>query len=74
MKTQDEYRALLTNVEERLSDLYRERRTIMEAFSEDHPAVLPPPTRRTEHQRRVARCPRCSQRLNEVPSEVDEVL
>lgn len=74
MKTQDEYRGLLADVEERLSDLYRERRIIMEAFSEDYPAILPPPRRRTEHQQRVARCPRCSTKIQGTPSEVDEIL
>ena len=63
MKTQDEYRRLLNDNEERLSDLYRERRTIMEAFAADYPAVLPPPRRRSEHQQKVARCPRCSAKL-----------
>lgn len=64
MKTQEEYRQLLNENEERLGALYRERRIIMEAFSEDFPAVLPPPRQRTEHQQRVARCPRCSQKLD----------
>jgi len=64
MKTQEEYRRLLADVDGRLGELYRERRTIMEAFAEEYPAVLPPPRARTEHQQRVARCPRCSQRLD----------
>jgi hypothetical protein len=68
MKTEQEYRDLLTDVEERLSELYRERRAIMEAFSDDHPLVLPPPRRRTEHQQRIARCPRCSTKLADTAS------
>jgi hypothetical protein len=58
-KTQEEYRRLLNDNEARLGALYRERRVIMEAFAGDYPVVLPPPRRRSEHQQRVARCPRC---------------
>jgi hypothetical protein len=60
---ESEYREKLNALEERLTEVYRERRALTEAFAEDHPAVLPPPRFRTDHQARVARCPRCSMLL-----------
>jgi hypothetical protein len=55
-----EYRDKLNALEERLTQVYRERRALTEAYAEDHPAVLPPATKRTEKQRAISRCPRCS--------------
>jgi hypothetical protein len=54
-----EYRAQLNVLEERLADVYRERRKLTEAFAEEHPAVLPAPRWQSDVQQRVARCPRC---------------
>ena len=58
-----EYREQLNRLEEQLTATYRERRTLQEAFAEDHPAVLPPARFRTDAQARVARCPRCGMGL-----------
>ena len=55
-----EYRGRLNAIEERLSDLYRQRRQLTAEYAQDHRAVLPPATRRTEKQALIARCPRCS--------------
>jgi len=60
-----EYRQRLNTIEEQLSILYRQRRQLTEEFADEHPPVLPPPRARTEHQQRIARCPRCSARLDE---------
>jgi hypothetical protein len=57
--TEDEYRAQLNVLEERLADVYRERRKLTEEFAEEHPAVLPAPRWQSDMQQRVARCPRC---------------
>ncbi len=62
--TEAEYREKLNVLEERLSVVYRERRKLMEEYAEDHPAVLPPRRYQTDVQQRIARCPRCSARLD----------
>ena len=62
--TEAEYREQLNRLEEQLTVLYRERRKLTELFAEDHPAVLPPARYRTDRQAAVARCPRCSMRLD----------
>ena len=60
-----EYREQLNALEEQLSDLYRRRRALTEAFADEHPPVLPARIRnRSETQMRIARCPRCSMRLD----------
>jgi hypothetical protein len=62
--SQEEWKAALVSVEERLAPIYRTRRTLREAYAERFPAPeLPPKTRRTETQEKVARCPRCGERL-----------
>lgn len=61
----DAYRQQLAALDEELADVYRRRRIIMEQFAALEPAVLPRPSRRTEKQQLVARCPRCGGRLNE---------
>ena len=63
--TEAEYREKLNALEERLTAVYRERRRLQEAFADEHPPVLPPPRFRTDHQARVARCPRCGGSLSE---------
>ncbi len=59
-----EYRSQLNRLEEQLTVVYRERRKLQELFADDHPPVLPPPRYRTDHQAKVARCPRCGGRLD----------
>ena len=60
-----DYREQLNRLEEQLADLYRQRRALTAEFAEDHPAVLPARVRdRSDVQARVARCPRCSARLD----------
>lgn len=60
-----EYRERLNALEEQLTAVYRERRQLQELFAGEHPPVLPPPRYRTDHQARVARCPRCGGALSE---------
>lgn len=56
----ENYRARIQELDQRIGDLYRERRQVMEAFAEaEGPAVLPERTRQTDVQKLVARCPRC---------------
>ena len=59
-----EYRKQLNALEEQLTAVYRERRKLTEAWADEHPPELPPPRYRTDRQAAVARCPRCSQRLD----------
>ena len=66
LATEEEWRAALTAVEERLAPLYRERRTLREAYADRFDtADMPERVRRTETQERVARCPRCGTPLQE---------
>lgn len=58
--TEAEYRERLNAIEDQLTEMYRIRRGLQERFAEEHPAVLPPATKRTEKQRAISRCPRCS--------------
>lgn len=62
--TEAEYREKLNALEEQLTAVYRERRALTEAWADEHPPVLPPARYRTDAQARVARCPRCSMRLD----------
>jgi hypothetical protein len=62
--TEAEYREKLNAIEEQLSAVYANRRRLTEAYADEHPAVLPPPTKRTEKQRAISRCPRCSMLLD----------
>ena len=63
--TEAEYREQLNALEEELSDVYKRRRQLLEAFADEHPPVLPARIRnRSETQARIARCPRCSMRLD----------
>ncbi len=64
--TEAEYRSQLNALEEQLTAVYRERRKLQERFADEHPPVLPPPRFRTDHQARVARCPRCGGTLSDV--------
>jgi hypothetical protein len=59
----DEYRQQIADLDEKIGDLYRERRRVQERFARDYPLVLPEPRLRTPTQQRVARCPRCGERL-----------
>ncbi len=55
-----DYRSRIAELDQKIGDLYRQRRIVMEAFAEEQgPAVLPVRTKRTDTQRLVARCPRC---------------
>lgn len=61
-----EYREKLNQLEEELSDVYRRRRALLERFADGHAPVLPPPRYRTDHQARIARCPRCGGSLSDM--------
>lgn len=61
-----DHRQRIAELDRQIGDLYNERRAIMEAFADENgPAVLPAPTRRTDKQKLVARCPRCGDRIPE---------
>lgn len=60
--SQEEWKAALVSLEEKLAPIYRTRRTLREAYAERFAAPeLPPKTRRTDVQEKVVRCPRCGQ-------------
>lgn len=64
LTTEEEWRSALQAVEERLAPLYVIRRELRERHAEAVAGPeLPSPTRRTEKQHIVARCPRCGGRL-----------
>ena len=55
----------LTYIEDQLGKLYRLRDPILARLAELRgPYEMPPPSRRTETQQKVAYCPRCSGRLD----------
>ena len=64
LDSQEDFQAALAAIEERMAPLYRERRTIREAWAlKFDPPDMPRARYRTEKQDRVARCPRCGSRL-----------
>lgn len=70
LATDEEWRAALTAVEERLAPIYRVRRSLREEYaSRFEAAALPGRRGRTETQEKVARCPRCGSRESENKAE-----
>lgn len=63
LATAEEWQAALAAIEERLAPLYRVRRALREEYAERFEPVLPAPRYRSQVQERVARCPRCGERL-----------
>lgn len=63
-RTEADYRKHLDEIDGHLSEMYAIRRKVMAEFAAAFPPVLPPARARSEHQARVARCPRCSARLD----------
>jgi hypothetical protein len=62
--TEQELQAKLDRIAEQLGKLYRERDPILEQLAELRGAYeLPKPRYRTDTQAKVARCPRCSGKL-----------
>lgn len=61
--TREEWLAALTAVEERLAPIFRIRRELRQAFADRYEPVLPPRRSRTETQEKIARCPRCGERI-----------
>lgn len=60
LETQAEFRRALEEVTERMTPLWRVRRSIREAYAERFEPTLPKRRRdRTETQERVHICPRC---------------
>lgn len=60
VQTHEEFLEAIVWVEERLAPLYRVRRHLREEMATRFPAPeLPPPSRRTDKQAAIARCPRC---------------
>lgn len=64
LATEEEWRAALSAVEARLAPIFRLRRQLLteHAVRFEGPA-LPPRRARTDTQEKVARCPRCGERL-----------
>lgn len=67
LATEEDWRAALAAVEERMAPLYRLRRQLRESAAERFQAADRPARRRdrTDTQERVERCPRCGGRLND---------
>lgn len=66
LETKEDFQAALAELEERMAPLYRERRTLREAWVETFvPPDMPRARYRTVTQEKVARCPRCNRRLDE---------
>lgn len=63
LSTKDEFLDAMNEIDLRLSPMYVVRRKLREAFAERFEPTLPHPAYRTDTQAKVARCPRCSQRL-----------
>lgn len=64
LATEEDWRAALAAVEERLAPIYRIRRDLRSQYaSRFEAAALPRRRNRTETQEKVARCPRCGERL-----------
>lgn len=69
LSSEEEWKAALVALEERLAPIYRVRRELRQAYAERFPPAEQPPRRyRTETQEKVARCPRCGERI---PNEPD---
>lgn len=71
LETQKQFMAALAEIEERMAPLYRVRRQIRDAATEQFEAAGMPKQRRyrTETQEKVARCPRCGTKLGLVEQE-----
>ena len=66
LATEEEWRAALNDVEDRLAYLYRLRRTLRDGEEGAlKVAELPPRIARTPTQEKVARCPRCGGRIED---------
>jgi hypothetical protein len=63
LATEEEWKAALVSVNERLSVLYAVRRKLWE-YNLRPDVQLPPPRYRTEKQDQIARCPRCGMRID----------
>ncbi len=66
LETKEEFLAAIAEEEAALGAVYRVLWPLRESFAAAFPpAELPDQVNRTEKQERVARCPRCNQRLEE---------
>ena len=65
LASEEDWRAALAAVEEQLAPVFRVRRALREAYAERFETAAMPERRRdrTDTQEKVARCPRCSGRL-----------
>lgn len=62
LSSEEEWKAALVALEERLAPIYRVRRELRQAYADRFPPPeLPPRRYRTDTQEKVARCPRCGQ-------------
>ena len=66
LESQADFQAALAAIEERMAPLYRIRRVIREEAAERFEIRLPHARARTPIQDKVARCPRCRSRLEDV--------
>lgn len=66
LATEDEWRAAIRTLEERLSEVYRDLWPLREKYAERFPpAELPARRYRTDTQEKVARCPRCGTKIED---------
>ena len=63
LATAEQWQAALRALEERLAPHFRVRRVLREAYAERFEPVLPAPRYRSPTQEKVARCPRCGEKL-----------
>lgn len=63
LESLEDFRHALAEVDARLGVLYRERRKVSVGMAERFDAELPRRRWRSETQEKVARCPRCGERI-----------
>lgn len=70
LSSREDFQKALADVAERMQPLYRLRRELVRENAEHViAAALPPPTRRTPTQEKVAHCPRCGGVIPNDPTE-----
>jgi len=64
LATAEQWQAALRMLEERLAPHFRLRRTLREEYAERFEPVLPAARYRSPTQEKVARCPRCGEKIS----------
>ena len=63
LETKEDFQAALAAIEKRMEPFWSVRRTLREGYAERFPPVLPAARYRSPTQEKVARCPRCGEKL-----------